>query len=101
MARFDNKVVLVSGGARGQGAAEARLLVAEGAKVVIGDVLDKEGRHLADELGSAAVYLRQDVTDETDWAKAIDAAQALGGLHGMVNNAGIFIPRPILETDAA
>jgi 3alpha(or 20beta)-hydroxysteroid dehydrogenase len=101
MARFQNRVVLISGGARGQGAAEARLLVAEGAKVVIGDVLEAEGRRLAGELGSAAVFVRHDVTDEADWAKAIDAAQALGGLHGMVNNAGIFIPRPILETDAA
>jgi 3alpha(or 20beta)-hydroxysteroid dehydrogenase len=101
MARFDDKVILISGGARGQGAAEARLLVAEGAKVVIGDVLDTEGRRLADELGSAAVYLHQDVTDETDWNKAVDAARTLGGLHGMVNNAGIFIPKSLLETDAA
>ena len=54
MARFDNKVVLVSGGARGQGAAEARLLVAQGAKVVIGDVLDNQGQALAGELGPAA-----------------------------------------------
>ncbi|MGA8194027.1 MAG: SDR family NAD(P)-dependent oxidoreductase [Acetobacteraceae bacterium] len=53
MARFQDKVVLISGGARGQGAAEARLLVAEGAKVVIGDVLEAEGRRLADELGRA------------------------------------------------
>ena len=51
MARFENKVVLVSGGARGQGAAEARLLVAQGAKVVIGDVLDNQGQSLAVELG--------------------------------------------------
>jgi len=101
MARFQDKVVLISGGARGQGAAEARLLVAEGAKVVLGDVLEQEGKRLADELGPAAIFLRQDVTDEADWAKAVDAAQALGGLHGMVNNAGIFIPRPLLETDAA
>jgi 3alpha(or 20beta)-hydroxysteroid dehydrogenase len=101
MARFQGKVILISGGARGQGAAEARLLVAEGAKVVIGDVLEAEGRRLADELGSAAVFLHQDVTEEADWAKAIDVAQALGGLHGMVNNAGIFIPRSLRETDAA
>lgn len=101
MARVQNKVVLISGGARGQGAAEARLLVAEGAKVVIGDVLDAEGRRLADELGAAAVYLHHDVTEESAWAKAVDAAQALGGLHGMVNNAGIYIPRTLMETDAA
>lgn len=101
MARFQDKVILISGGARGQGAAEARLLVAEGAKVVIGDVLDAEGRRLADELGSAAVFLHQDVTDAADWTKAVDAAQAFGGLHGMVNNAGIYIPRTLMETDAA
>jgi NAD(P)-dependent dehydrogenase (short-subunit alcohol dehydrogenase family) len=62
MARFDNKVVLVSGGARGQGAAEARLLVAQGAKVVIGDVLDNQGQALAVELGPAAAFVRHDVT---------------------------------------
>src|SRR5215469_5665932 len=101
MARFDNKVVLISGGARGQGAAEARLLVAEGAKVVIGDVLEAEGRRLAEELGPAAAFVRQDVTGEADWANAIAAAQKLGGLHGMVNNAGIFAPRSLMETDAA
>src|SRR6185437_3460881 len=101
MARFQGKVILISGGARGQGAAEARLLVAEGAKVVIGDVLDAEGRRLADELGSTAVFLHQDVTEQADWTKAVDAAQALGGLHGMVNNAGIFVPRTLMETDAA
>src|ERR1700737_5537317 len=61
MARFDNKVVLVSGGARGQGAAEARLLVAQGAKVVIGDVLDNQGQSLAVELGPAASFVRSTV----------------------------------------
>ena len=69
MARFDNKVVLVSGGARGQGAAEARLLVAQGAKVVIGDVLDNQGQALAVELGPAASFVRHDVTLEADWAR--------------------------------
>jgi 3alpha(or 20beta)-hydroxysteroid dehydrogenase len=69
--------------------------------VVIGDVLEAQGRRLADELGQAAVFLRQDVTEEADWAKAVDAAQTLGGLHGLVNNAGIFIPRSLMETDAA
>ena len=76
MARFDNKVVLVSGGARGQGAAEARLLVAQGAKVVIGDVLDNQGQALAAELGSAASFVRHDVTSEADWARAVEAAQS-------------------------
>ena len=72
MARFDNKVVLVSGGARGQGAAEARLLVAQGAKVVIGDVLDNQGQSLAVELGPAVSFVRHDVTSEADWARAVE-----------------------------
>jgi 3alpha(or 20beta)-hydroxysteroid dehydrogenase len=101
MGRFQGKIILISGGARGQGTAEARMLVAEGARVVIGDVLEGQGRDLVDELGPAAIFLRHDVTEEADWTKAVDAAQALGGLHGMVNNAGIFIPRSLLETDAA
>jgi 3alpha(or 20beta)-hydroxysteroid dehydrogenase len=99
MARLAGKVVLISGGARGQGAAEARLFVAEGARVVIGDVLEPEGHALAAELGSVAVFLRQDVTQESDWQRAVDAAQALGGLHGLVNNAGIYQPRSLMETD--
>ena len=101
MARFDGKVVVISGGARGQGAAEARLLVAEGAKVVIGDILDDEGAALARELGRAARYLHHDVTRESDWAGAVLEAEALGGLHGLVNNAGIYQPKPLLETDTA
>src|SRR5277367_5400039 len=101
MARFDNKVVLVSGGARGQGAAEARLLVAQGAKVVIGDVLDHQGQALAVELGPAAAFVRHDVTSEADWARAVEAAQKLGGLHGLVNNAGIYQPATLMETDDA
>ncbi len=99
MARLDGKVILISGGARGQGAAEARLCIAEGARVVIGDVLEAEGRRLASELGSAAAFLRQDVTLESDWQKAIDAASSFGGLHGLVNNAGIYQPSTLMETD--
>ncbi len=99
MARFDGKVVLISGGARGQGAVEARMLVAEGARVVLGDVLEAEGERLAAELGPNARFLRQDVTAEDDWARLVSAAEAMGGLHGLVNNAGIYIPRPLMETD--
>src|SRR3954465_8625504 len=101
MARFDNKVVLVSGGARGRGRAEARLLVAQGAKVVIGDVLDNQGQALAVELGPAASFVRHDVTSEADWARAVETAQKLGGLHGLVNNAGIYQPAALMETDDA
>jgi 3alpha(or 20beta)-hydroxysteroid dehydrogenase len=100
MARLDGKVILISGGARGQGAAEARLCVAEGARVVIGDLLEAEGQRLAAELGAAARFLRQDVTQEGDWQKAVEVAQSFGGLHGMVNNAGIFEPRTLMETSA-
>jgi 3alpha(or 20beta)-hydroxysteroid dehydrogenase len=101
MTRFQGKGILISGGARGQGAAEARMLVAEGARVVIGDLREDEGRRLAAELGAAAAFVRHDVTDEAEWARAVAAAEALGGLHGMVNNAGIYIPRTLLETDVA
>ena len=101
MPRLNGKIILISGGARGQGAAEARLCVAEGAKVVIGDLLEAEGRALAAELGAAAVFVRQDVTQEADWAAAIAAAESLGGLHGLVNNAGIYQPATLMDTDAA
>ncbi len=101
MNRLSGKIILISGGARGQGEAEARLFVAEGAKVVIGDVLEAQGKQLAAELGDAAVFVRQDVTKEQDWANAIEAAAALGGLHGLVNNAGIYRPASLMETDTA
>ena len=99
MDRLKGKVILISGGARGQGAAEARLFVAEGARVVIGDVLEAEARQLISELGSSATFVRQDVTLEGDWQKAINAAEKFGCLHGLVNNAGIFQPRTLMETD--
>jgi 3alpha(or 20beta)-hydroxysteroid dehydrogenase len=101
MNRLAGKIILISGGARGQGAAEARLCVAEGAKVVIGDLLEAEGQKLAAELGAGAVFVRQDVTRESDWDAAIRAAEGLGGLHGLINNAGIYRPATLMETDAA
>ena len=100
MDRLKGKIILISGGARGQGAAEARLFVAEGARVVIGDVLEAEGRQLASELGSTATFVWQDVTQERDWETAVNAAHKLGGLHGLVNNAGIYQPRTLMETDS-
>lgn len=91
MGRVDGKVVLISGGARNIGGASARMLVAEGAKVVIGDVLDEEGAALARELGDAARYLHLDVTSEEDWAAAVELAVAeFGKLDVLFNNAGIF-----------
>jgi 3alpha(or 20beta)-hydroxysteroid dehydrogenase len=101
MARFDGKIILISGGARGQGAAEARLLVEQGAKVVIGDVLESEGNALARELGGAAKFVRQDVTSEADWSRAVAAAESFGPLRGLINNAGIYQPKRLMETDTA
>ena len=90
MGRVDGKVVLISGGARGIGAADAAALVAEGAAVVIGDVLDDEGRAAAEALGDAATFVHLDVTQPADWATAVDTAvRTHGSLTGLVNNAGI------------
>jgi 3alpha(or 20beta)-hydroxysteroid dehydrogenase len=102
MTRLQNKIILITGAARGQGAAEARLFVREGARVVITDILEDQGRQLAQELGEgAAVFLRHDVSSEADWQKAIDAATSLGALHGLINNAGIYQPNTLMDTDAA
>lgn len=91
MGRVDDKVVLIAGGARNIGEASARKLVEEGAKVVIGDLLDAEGQALADDLGSAARYVHLDVTSEEDWAAAVGVAtSAFGKLNVLFNNAGIF-----------
>jgi 3alpha(or 20beta)-hydroxysteroid dehydrogenase len=91
MGRVDGKVVLVSGGARNIGGASARMLVAEGAAVVIGDLLDDEGAALAAELGERARYVHLDVTSEDDWAAAVALTVAeFGRLDVLFNNAGIF-----------
>src|SRR6266404_3597675 len=71
MKRFDNRTVIITGGARGMGASHARGFVAEGANVVIADVLEKEGTALADELGDHAIFFRLDVTNDKDWAAVV------------------------------
>jgi 3alpha(or 20beta)-hydroxysteroid dehydrogenase len=102
MPRLQNKIIIITGGARGQGAAEARLFVREGARVIITDVLDSQGAQLARELGQDnAVFVHHDVSSETDWQKALDTAAALGGLQGLMNNAGIYQPATLMETDTA
>lgn len=101
MPRLQNKIILITGAARGQGAAEARLFVREGATVVLTDILEDEGRRLANELAPAAVFLRHDAASEADWRAAVAAAEGKGGLHGLVNNAGIYQPRTLMETDTA
>ncbi|MBX3529439.1 MAG: SDR family oxidoreductase [Rhizobiaceae bacterium] len=98
---LQGKVVLITGAARGQGAAEARLFHAEGAAVLLGDIRDEVGEALARELGGASRYVRLDVTSEDDWTRAIATAEAMGGLHGLLNNAGVYRPGTIAETDAA
>lgn len=91
MARVEGKVVLISGGARNIGGASARQLVAEGAKVVIGDLLDEEGAALAAELGDRARYVHLDVTSDEDWKAAVAFTVAeFGRLDVLFNNAGIF-----------
>ena len=99
MNRFDNQVFLITGGARGLGAAQARRLVAEGARVVLADVLADEGRALADTLGPAASFVQLDVGDEAQWAEAVTAVEHVGPLSGLVNNAGVFKPLPMAQTD--
>ncbi len=101
MASFKDQVFLISGGARGLGEAQARQLVAQGAKVVIGDVLTDAGQSLASELGAACVFQPLDVTSEAQWAEAVAVAEKLGPLCGLVNNAGIYTPMSILDTDTA
>jgi 3alpha(or 20beta)-hydroxysteroid dehydrogenase len=96
--RLAGKVALLSGAARGQGATEARLFVAEGAQVVLGDVRDDEGRRLEDELGDAAAYVHHDVTDPGGWRTIVDTAlDRFGRVDVLVNNAGIFAARPFTE----
>jgi 3alpha(or 20beta)-hydroxysteroid dehydrogenase len=91
MGDLDSKVAIITGAARGQGAAAARLFVAEGARVVVADVLDDLGKELADSLGDAAIYRHLDVSSEDDWKSVVDeAVETLGGVDVLVNNAGIL-----------
>ncbi|MFE7243452.1 glucose 1-dehydrogenase [Streptomyces sp. NPDC057580] len=101
--RTDGKVVVVTGGARGLGAAHARRLVAEGAKVVIGDVLVKEGEALAEELGAQnALFAELDVTSEVSWQAAVARTEEVyGKVTGLVNNAGLVHRCPIEELTEA
>ncbi|GAA1548293.1 glucose 1-dehydrogenase [Nocardioides humi] len=100
MPRLDQKVALVTGASRGQGAAHARRFVREGAKVVIADVLDDEGGALAEELGDDALFVHLDVADEDSWAAATAAlTERFGAPSVLVNNAGIVRHAPLLQED--
>ena len=102
MPRLEGKVALISGGARGQGAVEARMFAEEGASVVIGDILDEQGRQTEaelQELGYNVTFVHLDVTSESDWDAAVQSAiSAYGKLDILLNNAGILIRKNIEET---
>jgi len=100
--RLEGKVALISGGARGQGAVEAKLFAREGAKVVFGDILDEPGKQVEAEIhkaGGEAAYVHLDVTREDDWRAAVNTAiDRYGKLDILVNNAGILIRKGIEDT---
>ena len=93
MGKLDGKVALISGGARGQGEAEARLFAREGAAVVLGDVLEEDGRRVAESIidsGGQATFAKLDVSDQSNWAELIDlTVETYGRLDILINNAGI------------
>ena len=98
MNRLDGKVALISGASRGIGAATAKLMVEAGARVVIGDVLESQGRETAKEIGPDATFARLDVTAEEDWNAAVALAEEkFGGLDILVNNAALFLGRDFEE----
>jgi NAD(P)-dependent dehydrogenase (short-subunit alcohol dehydrogenase family) len=94
--RLENKVVLLSGGASGIGAATARLVVREGGKAVVADRDEAEGKALAEELGEASLFVALDVTSEAAWEKAVAATvETFGSLHGLLNAAGVGVRNSI------
>jgi 3alpha(or 20beta)-hydroxysteroid dehydrogenase len=100
MGRLDGKVAIITGGARGQGAAEGRLFAAEGAQVVLADVLDEDGEKVAAEIGDAARYVHLDVTDEAGWDRVVTfAEETFGPVTVLVNNAGILLFQALHKTD--
>lgn len=105
MSKLDGKVALISGGARGQGAAEATIFAREGAKVVFGDVRDNDGKQVEAAIrasGGEATYVHLDVTNEDDWRHAVnEAVSRYGKLDILINNAGIVIPRVPIEERTA
>jgi 3alpha(or 20beta)-hydroxysteroid dehydrogenase len=94
-----DKVVIVTGAARGQGAAAARLFCAEGARVILSDI-DESGRAFAVTLGDNALFIRHDISSQADWASVVaEAAERFGGVDVLVNNGALYRPGTLLETD--
>src|SRR2546429_9908314 len=104
MGRLDGKVALISGGARGQGATEAKLFVREGAKVVLGDVRDEEGKQVEAEIraaGGEETYVHLNVTSEADRRAADDTAdRRYGKVNVLGHNPGLLIRKSLYETAA-
>lgn len=99
--RLAGKVAIITGAAQGQGAATARLFAAEGARLILTD-LSPSGQDLADSLGGAATFVRQDVSEASEWAKTVAAAtDAFGRLDVLINNAGVYRPATMQDTDDA
>ncbi len=97
--RLENKVAIITGGASGMGAADARLFIEEGAKVVITDLNEDAGEALATELGENAMFLRHDVASQEDWQTVVTTTiNTFGTVDILVNNAGILISKPIEQT---
>ena len=100
MGKLDGKVAIITGAARGQGAAEARLFAAEGARVTLTDV-NGDGAAVAEEIGAKAQFLRHDISDEGAWARVVAATEErFGRVDILVNNAAIYRPAPLQETSA-
>jgi 3alpha(or 20beta)-hydroxysteroid dehydrogenase len=98
MGKFDGRVVLITGGARGMGAAHARAFVKEGARVAISDILVEEGGKLAAELGEQVKFYQHDVTNEAEWEAVVDDIEnTFGPIDVLVNNAGIVLMKSILD----
>lgn len=100
--RLEGKIAIITGGASGMGAADARLFIAEGASVVITDLNEEAGQALAAELGERAAFAKHNVTDEADWDRVVaETIAAHGRIDVLVNNAGILMMKPIEDTSAA
>lgn len=99
MKQLRNKVAIITGAAGGMGAVHAKVFIDEGAKVVLTDIMDEEGKKLAKELGSNALFIKQDVTKEEDWKKVVaETERTFGPVDILINNAGIVMTKMIEDT---
>ncbi len=99
MNRLEGKTSIVTGAAQGMGASHARAFIKEGAKVVLTDLNEEKGKAVASELGENALFVKQDVTSEADWAQVMETTEAhFGSVDVLVNNAGITQSKSLLET---